>query len=242
MTFAERIRQIWTAALAAAVVAAGGAALAAVRPPAPVAAPAPRPMRPPGAWFVSVGPRISFIRGAGYDPFSTNDVLAQFSATGLRSFATGGRLATAVGLGWDAGSAQATARGADASLSLARVSAVVEERFVPRPWLYAFGRLAPGWLFADATLDDGSTVRRLGTSYSSFSLDASGGVAGRLNPGPQPVGVWLLAEGGYGWAPSHALGLAPALPAADANKAGVTPLADLAPRGGFMRFSLALDF
>jgi hypothetical protein len=271
MRIAERIRRASIAALAAGIVttAAGGPAsaadpmtpadvpppgaelppragarparAAAVPPPVVASAP-PRPIRPPGAWFVSVGPRISLIRGAGYDPFSTNDVLAQFSATGLHSFASSSRLSTAVGLQWDAGSAQADARGANASLSLSRVAAVVEERFVPRPWLYAFGRLAPGWLFASASLDDASTVARLESSYSSFCLDASGGLAGRLNPGPQPVGVWFLAESGYGWAPAHSLGLAPALPAADKDKAGVTPLADLAPRGAFFRFSIAMDF
>jgi hypothetical protein len=229
-------------AAAALVATAGGAARAAELPP-PVVQAAPRPaIRPPGAWSVSVGSRISLLRSAGYDPFSTNDVFAQFSATGLRSFATGSRLSTAVGLQWEGGGAQAQARGADASLTLSRVGAVVEERFVPRPWVYAFGRLTPGWLFASATLDDASTVRRLGTSYSSFCLDASGGLAGRLNPGPMPVGIWLLAESGYGWAPARSLGLAPALPDADKDKAGVTPLADLAPRGAFFRFSLAVDF
>src|SRR5436190_4445933 len=102
--------------------AAGGAARAADDLPPAIEGVVGRRARPPGAWFVSVGPRVSLLRSSGYDPFSTNDVFAQFSATGLRSFATGPRLATAVGLQWEAGSTQAEARGADSQLSLSRVA------------------------------------------------------------------------------------------------------------------------
>jgi hypothetical protein len=229
--------------LALALVAAlGGPARAAVEPPPAVqAAPAPV-IRGPGPWAIAAGARVSLLRGSGYDPFSTNDVLSQFSATALRSFTLAPRFATAVGVLWEGGGGQAQARGAEASLSLFRVAAVVEGRFVPRPWLYGFARLAPGWLYGSARLDDRSTVRTLETSLSSFSLDASAGASFRLNPGPYPVGVWLFGESGYGWAPASAMRFAPALPGPDADKAGVTPLADLAPRGAFFRFGIAMDF
>src|SRR5882672_8445061 len=115
---------------AALVGAAGGAARAADDLPPALESMGGRRARPPGPWFVSVGPRLSLLRSSGYDPFSTNDVFAQFSATGLRTFATGPRLATAVGLQWESGSSKAEARGADTELSLSRVSAVFEERFV----------------------------------------------------------------------------------------------------------------
>jgi hypothetical protein len=200
------------------------------------------PGRGPGAWSVAAGARVSLLRSAGYDAFSTNDVLAQFSATALRSFSLAPGFATAVGLQWEGGSTAAQARGGDASLSLSRAAVVVEGRFVPRAWLYGFARLAPGWLYGSARLQDRSTVTPLETSLSSFSLDASGGAAARLNPRSQPVGLWVLAEAGYGWARASAVRLAPALPEADSDKAGVTPLADLAARGAFFRFSLALDY
>jgi hypothetical protein len=67
-------------------------------------------------------------------------------------------------------------------------------------------------------------------------------VAAHLNAGARGVGVWLTADGGYGWSPSHQLALAPAVGAADASKAGVTSLGELSLRGAFMRASFALTF
>jgi hypothetical protein len=242
MKLSESIR-VSVAALAAVVAAAGGVARAADGlTPAIETVGGARATRPPGAWFVSAGARVSLLRSAGFDPFSTNDALAQFSATALRAFATGPALATAVGLQWEGGSADAQARGADAHLSLTRAALVLEERYVPRPWAYAFARVAPGIVFGEARLDDLATPARLESSFSAFGLDASGGLAGRLNPGPHPVGVWVVAEGGYGWSGSRALSLAPALPASDRDKSGVTPFGDISASGAFFRFAVALDY
>jgi hypothetical protein len=196
----------------------------------------------PGLWQVSLGTRASLLRSGGYDPFSTNDVLSQFSAMALRAFVTGPGLATAAGLLWEAGNAQAFARGADARLSLSRVAVVVEERFAPRPWVYALVRVAPAWLRGSASLDDPASPASLQTSFSTFGLDAAAGLAGRLNPRAQLLGLWLMADAGYGWAQAQKMTLAPALPAADRQKAGVTELGDLAPRGAFLRFAVALEY
>lgn len=228
----------------AALAATGGAALAAddLPPAVESAGGGVRATRPPGPWFLSAGARVSFVRSAGYDPFATDDALAQFSVTALRSFATGPRLATAVGLQWEVGGSSAQARGADANLSLTRAALVLEERFVPRPWAYGFARVAPGALFGSANLDEPAAPARLESSFTAFGVDASGGLAARINPGPHPVGVWVLAEGGYGWSQSRSLSLAPALPASDRDKAGVTPLGDISISGAFVRFAVALDY
>jgi hypothetical protein len=193
-------------------------------------------------WQLAAGVRSSLFRGAGYDPFSTNDVFAQFSATATRAFHTGPSLSTAVGASWDAGSAEAQARGADTSLSLSRLGLVLEERFAPRPWAYAFARVNPGWLRGTASLTDPTITAPLRTTFSTFGVDASLGAAARLSPRSSRVDFWLVGDAGYGWAPAQHLALSPALPATDRDKAGVTTLADLAPRGVFFRFALALAF
>jgi hypothetical protein len=198
--------------------------------------------RGPQPWQVAAGFRTALFRGAGYDPFSTNDAFSQFSATATWSFPMGGAFSTAVGAGWDAGSSNAQARGADTSLSLSRLGGVAEERFAPRPWAYAFARLSPGWLRGSATLTDPAIPAPLRTSFSTFGVDASLGAAARVSSRASRVGFWLLADAGYSWAPDQHLALAPALPASDADKAGVTTLADLSPRGVFFRGAIALAF
>jgi hypothetical protein len=203
-----------------------------------VGAVAPRPQ----PWQVSLGVRSALFRGAGYDPFSTDDVFAQGAATATRAFRTGAGLATAVGVLWESGSQDATARGAASNLSLLRLGAVLEERFAPRPWIYAFARLSPSWLRGKASLTDPTIAAPLRTTFSTFGVDASVGAAALLGPRVGRVGFWVVGDAGYGWAPDQRLALAPDLPAGDRDKAGVTRLTDLAPRGIFYRLAVALTF
>jgi hypothetical protein len=204
---------------------------------------APPAARPP-VWEVTAGVRTAFIKSAGFDPFSTDDGLVQFSATGSRVLLQAGRLSLAAGLGLDVGGSSATARGAPSSLSLTRVSALAEGRYQPLERLYLFARLAPGLLHGSASIDDHTSPNTspLTDSFDSFALDATGGAALRLAAlGRARVGAWLVADGGYGWAPSQHLVLAPAL-GADQSKAGALDLGSLAPRGAFFRISAALGF
>jgi len=196
----------------------------------------------PGRWRLSIGGRSSLYRSAGYDAFSSDDAFGQFSATVTATVLSGPRFSTAVGALWEDGSSSSRARGAESSLSLSRLGVVLEERFAPRPWAYAFVRVAPAWLRGQASIDDASIAAPLETTFSTVSVDGSVGLAGRVNPGRGKVGVWILGDGGYGWARAQPMALAPALPAADRNKAGVTTLADLAPGGVFFRFALALSY
>ncbi len=196
----------------------------------------------PGRWRVSVGGRSSLYRSAGYDAFSSDDAFGQFSATATATVLSGPRFSTAVGALWEDGSSSALARGAESSLSLSRLGVVLEERFAPRPWAYAFARVAPAWLRGKASLDDTSIAAPLETTFSTISVDGSVGVAGRVNPGRGKVGVWIVGDGGYGWARAQPMALSPALPSADRDKAGATTLADLAPSGVFFRFALALSY
>jgi hypothetical protein len=196
----------------------------------------------PGRWRVTVGGRSSLYRSAGYDAFSSDDAFGQFSATATATVLAGARFSTAVGALWEDGASSAMARGAESTLSLSRLGVVLEERFAPRPWAYAFVRVAPAWLRGKASIDDTSIAAPLETTFSTISVDGSVGVAGRVNPGRGKVGVWIVGDGGYGWARAQSMALSPALPSADRDKAGVTTLADLAPSGVFFRFALALSY
>jgi hypothetical protein len=231
-------------AAVALVLAAGGVAKAHddLGPAIEQLAGAPPAVAGPGRWRVTIGGRSSLYRSAGYDAFSSDDAFGQFSATATGTVLAGPRFSTAVGVLWEDGSSSSTARGADSSLSLSRLGVVLEERFAPRPWAYAFVRVAPAWLRGKASIDDTAIAAPLETTFSTISVDGSLGVAGRLNPGRGKVGVWIVGDGGYGWARAQPIVLSPALSSADRDKAGVTTLADLAPDGVFFRFALALSY
>ena len=186
--------------------------------------------------------RTSVVRDAGLDPFSTGDALAQFSAAVTHTLRAGDGFVPAVGLAADLGSSSATARGADTSLSTLRLALVLEPRFVPRSGFYVGARIAPGLLRTAATLRDPSAPAQLASTYWTSSVDASLGAGARLNPGMASLGLWVVGDAGYGWAPRRNLTLVPQLPARDANKAGATELGSLSPRGMFGRVSLAVTF
>jgi hypothetical protein len=241
MTISKSVR---AASLAASLVAlAGGAARAADDLTPAIEQVGAPPARAPGPWQISLGLRSALFRSAGYDPFSTDDVFVQPSVMATWALRTGPRLSTALGASWESGSEGAEARGAETNLSLGRVGAVIEERFAPLPWVYAFARVSPGWLRGTATLSDlAIAAPTMRTTFSTVSVDASLGAAVRMTPAKTRVGLWLMGDAGYGWAPDQHIALTPALPASDRDKAGVTTLADLAPRGVFYRFALALSF
>jgi hypothetical protein len=201
---------------------------------------------PPGPgferWQAAIGVRTSVVRDAGLDPFSTGDALAQFSMTVLHTLRAGEGFVPAFGLAADVGGSSAIARGAEADLLLWRLALVFEPRVVPTPGFYAGLRIAPGLLHASATLRDGSTPVSLATSYWTPSVDASFSAGARLNPGMGTIGLWLLGDAGYGWAPRRDLALVPQLPAHDASKAGTTDLGSLSPRGMFGRVSVAVSY
>jgi hypothetical protein len=198
--------------------------------------------REPDRWQAALGVRSSLVRDGGFDPFSTGDVLAQFSVVLMHTLRAGEGFVPAVGVAADIGSSSANARGADTDLSTLRLALVLEPRFVPAPGVYIGARIAPGLLHTSARLQDASTPAALSTAYWTASVDASLGAGARLNPGTAQVGLWLVADAGYGWAPRHDLTLVPELPARDASKAGATELGSLSPRGMFGRVGLAVSY
>ena len=194
-------------------------------------------------WQAALGLRTSWIRSAGFDPFSDNDALAQGSLVATRGLDVGASpLSLVLGLSLDFGHSDAVTRGIDAELNLQRIAVVLEPRYWLAPGLYTGVRLAPGLQHLSASLHDPSSPATLATAFWVPSVDASLTAGGRLNPAAARVGLWLLAEGGYGWSPARDLSLSPALPAGDASKAGAVSLGTLRARAPFLRISLALSY
>jgi hypothetical protein len=214
------------------------------RPAPPVIAAQPAPPPKPETWQASVGVRTAFIRSAGFDPFSENDLLPQLSLGVQRVLARRDALAFAIGVATDFGARDATARGAPSNLSLWRFTAVAEGRYEFWERGYGFLRLAPGMLHGSAEVQDASapTSGTLTDDFNVLAADASAGAALRLSGPANPVAAWLSAEGGYGWAASHHLLLAPSAAARDQAKLAPLDLGTIDPRGVFMRFALLITY
>ena len=212
------------------------------RPAAPAASASKPSTSDSARWQAALGVRASVVRDAGLDPFSTSDALAQFSVAVMHTLRAGDGFVPALGLATDIGSSAATARGADATLNTWRLALVFEPRYAPASGFYVGARIAPGLLRTSATLRDASAPVALSTTYWTSSVDASLGAGARLNGGMGPIGLWLIGDVGYGWAPKHNLTLTPELPARDASKAGSTDLGALSPRGMFVRVGLAVSY
>ncbi len=188
--------------------------------------------------------RTLYIKGAGYDPFSSNDAFVQFSLAASRAVVRSGPWTLAAGLALDVGGATGSARGDKTSLSLTRLSVLAEARHQTMSRYYLFGRLLPGYLHGSASLDDFSSPvgPSLSASFDTFAVDASAGGALRLiDIGTARLGGWLVVDGGYAWAPAQHLVLSPQL-GSDQSKAGGVDLGSLAARGGFFRIAVALSY
>jgi hypothetical protein len=208
-----------------------------------IEATAPQPPRSP-TWELAAGVRTVYVKSAGFDPFSDNDAFPQLSISGTRTVVRSNRLSLAAGIGLDVGSSTASARGDASELNLTRLAAVIEARVQPRSRFYLFARVAPGLLHLSASLQDASSPEgsSLHASADVFSVDASAGGALRLGGiGTANIGAWLIADGGYAWASSREMVVAPSL-GADQNKAGSVDLGNLAARGGFFRLALGLSY
>jgi hypothetical protein len=193
-----------------------------------------------------MGVRAGFISDAGFDPFSDEDALLQFSLGFGRTLLSADALSVAAMAAWDYGSSADEARGADTELKVHRFVIGPEIRYHVAPWLYVFGRPLPAAIHTRASLDAPVIDANLHSREWSFGLDATAGAAiqlwGKRSGASTKPRVWAQVEGGYGWATAVDLKFR-------ADDAGAAPqrvedvdLGTLAIRGPMFRIAIALTF
>lgn len=201
----------------------------------------------PGARTVSVdlGLRTGFIGDAGFDPYSTNDVLNQGSLGATATVFRRGPLSLAAGGRWEWGAASAKARAADAKLWTHRFSVPIEVRYQLESAIQLFARLAPGAMYQSVTLDDASSATALRSTGWVVSTDVSVGAALLIGPyraSPRTPRWWVVGDGGYGFTTSRDVSPAPEGADGDPRRFGTVELPRLAVRGGFLRVAIATSF
>lgn len=212
--------------------------------------------RTPFRLTAGLGVRSDLIRSSGLDAFSTTDGLSQ-SALSVGYHLSGTELSgILLGFEWNHATTTAAVRGAEASLTIDRLTLALESRVAVGRRVSVFGRVAPGLLRDRARMVDPSAP---GGAYGGLTMgdglaqtkwvptaDVSGGLAlrfGELRGRGAPVfGFWLTAEGGYGYAAAHDLVLASRAETQPGRVDEPLRLGQLAWRGAFMRFRIAVSF
>jgi hypothetical protein len=222
--------------------------------PAPVAAraaEAPRDEAPSAAgvtsdpnkmWFLSGSVKDTFIGDRGFDPYSSNDLLPQWTFAGSRTLFSRGRFSVAGGASWDIGGSSTTSRGLDAGIFTTRFAGNVEGRWHPRTWVFGFVKLSPGAALVNARVNDPSAAATLTTTQWAFAGDAS--LGGAITPMTTPGGprVWFVAEGGYSLSTTMPMKLGPKNEKDVTGAVSKTDLGELALSGGFLRLGAAVSF
>jgi hypothetical protein len=195
-------------------------------------------------WLMFAHFRGSWVSDRNLDPFSDEDFLPAAGVGGGRVLFSEGQLSLAASAYLEVGGTDSTVRGEASELSLARVAAVPELRYHFIPRSYAFVRAAPALLHAEATLDDAITASTLEDQQFAFAMDVGAGAAinivGQASGEGHRPRLWVVLEGGYGFAFLRDLELNPK--EGDPAPARVEPLRWEAPslNAPIMRLSLAL--
>jgi hypothetical protein len=167
-----------------------------------------------------VGVRTSYLTDDNYRLFSRtvtrageNFPVVQLSLGGGVTLLSQQQLSLAVIGLWDYGGSSSELRGEQADIDIHRLALGAELRHHFIPWVYALVRAAPVAVNARAGLDDSAAGQTLYSRSWSFGFDLSAGAAlqlyGKRSSTSRTARVWLIAEGGYGWANSTDLRFRP---------------------------------
>ncbi len=193
----------------------------------------------------SLGARVSGVSDAGFDPFADSDALAQVSlGLGGTLFAQGRFSLAAYGF-WDYGSRSNQARGEATALTVHRLSIGPEARYHLLPRLYLFAHVLPAFAYSQATLDDGVAEVTREARHWAYGADGAAGAAfemyGRRGRRIHP-GLWLIAEGGYGYLGSTRLRLVAKEDSGAPQRTAPIDLGSLSLKGPYARLSVAFGF
>ncbi len=197
-------------------------------------------------WWLDLGVRTSYVNDSGYDPFSYDDALIQFSVGGGRTVFSRGSLSAGVGLVYEVGGTSADARGDITTLLVQRVVLAPEIRNHLWARMYVFAQPALGLLRTRATLDDSASGVTLEAKNwgTAFDLTAGGAyqIYGRPSGEKATPRLWIGAQGGYGWGRKVHLEMSPDDDSYGPERIAPLDLGDLTLRGPTFRISGTLSY
>ncbi|HVJ19464.1 MAG TPA: hypothetical protein VM686_28790 [Polyangiaceae bacterium] len=196
--------------------------------------------------FVGAGVRTNFVHNEGFELFSENEALPQFSLHAGSVLLTDGALSLVALGGWDYGQTQSTARGATTELDVHRLWVGAEGRYHLWRRIYGFGRLAPVALHSTASLRDNIARAERSADSWVFGAEATLGAAlelfGKKSGGSRTARGWLALGGGYGIVTSSELMLEADEDSSAPIRTAALDMGDLSLSGRFVRVDFTLSF
>jgi hypothetical protein len=196
-------------------------------------------------FHVGAGARGLLLPDAGYQPYSSNEVMFQLALTGGITFLRAGNVSLIAFAEWDVGETSAPARSAQAGLTMHRLGGGIEARFGIGRRFYLGVKAAPAALNLLGSLEEPGMSESLLARPWTWALDTTGtaglllgSVAGRR----APVRFWLGAEVGYAFAGKATMAFAPDTDSSDTRHFGTVMLPAFQPSGGVSRLSLMMSF
>jgi hypothetical protein len=193
---------------------------------------------------LEIGERTQFVKSAGFDPFSTNDVLPQLSLGASFGFWAQDKLSLAAVAGFDYGSVSANVRSDQATIDLRRFTLAPEARYHVLRVLLLSAKVGPT-LTREAADVSGPLGSMLKTGWK-FGFDATAGAAvelwGYANGASHKPRIWLMGEGGYGWTSAMNLTFKPEDSGAAPQRLTPLDLGELSVSGPLFRITAGLSF
>jgi hypothetical protein len=194
---------------------------------------------------VDIGARTQFIKGSGFDPFSTDDVLPQLSLGASLAFWSQNELSLAAVAGFDYGTSSASLRSDKASIDVRRFLLAPEARYHVLRILALTAKVGPTLTREAAEVSGPLGSSMLKTGWK-FGFDATAGAAvelwGYANPNSHKPRLWLMGEGGYGWTSAMKLAFKPEDAGAVPQRLSPLDLGDLSVSGPLFRVTAGLSF
>ena len=206
------------------------------------------PSYAPSRMGIEAGLRTSVLEHPGFDPYSDDNLMAQFAfalrAVPLHVNFPGGHFGIALGGEYDVGASSASARGAASELLMHRLAGGAE-LYVDWWRLRMFVRGMPAAIHLSAQLADAGAPDELEAHAWTWGMDVTGGLRFRLGT----VGTerdprarfWLLVEAGYTFAGEAEMSFAPA-EVDDSARVGSVTLPSLQPDGFVNRLGVGVSF
>ncbi len=193
-----------------------------------------------------MGPRYSWLRGKGFDPYNSNDLQLGVDVEAQLRVVNAGAFSVWALAGWSTGGVSESTRGLPTSLTFHDLHLGVVGYV--RPWnrLGFYARAAPGAHYFKAKLAPLSLPHALIGSEWTWGLEASAGASLLLgaagNDAWPSARFWLNGDLGYAATGSVAMKVKADVPDDEAARYGSTSLPALSGSGVLLRFAFGVTF
>lgn len=210
----------------------------------PVDAPSPaRGQGAPSRFRLGGNIRAGGIADRAFDQIASTSAMPAVGIEATAVFLRRGRMSLAAGFNYDFGGRMGDVRNLRTQLGLHHLLVPFEGRYALVPWLELRGRVAPGasYLTVDFGQGDTATTARGWTFATELAVGMSIRLLGNREEA-RTFEMWGLVDGGYMLSTTAPLDASRMPPDSQLGAQASTYYGALSPRGGFIRFGLAMAF